>query len=324
MVSPGFMLTCLMAFFSVCLIAWDGYKDYQSGWVFGLLAVIWSLMMMLRLLSLSATQGPAATTQHHAGLAQTLLHHFYQSRDNQRRGILVSSIGGAYPLFVASVFFLCGWFVYCAAMPAAAPLMQDVRSAVYAIEPAAGDVFFDLYAQAHLFMLSLLACVAAFVLRSQGSEIKAVRSVILICAGYAVAGFVLFCGFAVDDGGLAIRPEWTGSGVGTGAWLADSVYGQARPSLFDILLLQGGVVSVAITAFALFIPLGALTLSSAAQVGGWLVLAATLLIAVCLILSFFIPFFPALGAYMAMCLMGIFLAWGMLDNNAGAVFYARP
>ena len=321
-VSPGFILTCLMASFSVWLIGWDGYKDYQSGWVFGLLAVIWSLMMMLRLLSLSSPDR-LPSSKRNAGLAQTLLDHFYQSRENFKRGILVSSVGGAYPLFVTAVFSLCAWFVYCAVMPASAPLLQDFQVAVEAIEPAAGDVFFNLYAQAHLFMLSLLACVAAFVLRSQGAEMGAARPVILVCAGYAIAGLILFYGFASDAGGIGVRPQWTGSGAGTGAWLASSLYGDARPSLFDILILEGGVVSVAIAAFALFVPLGALTLSSTAQAGGHLIVAATLMIAVCLILSFFIPFFPALGAYMAMCLMGIFLAWGVLDNNARVPAYAR-
>ena len=49
----GYSGALIAGFFSVFLLAWRGYAGADAEWVFGFLSVFWSLIMMLRLVSLT-------------------------------------------------------------------------------------------------------------------------------------------------------------------------------------------------------------------------------------------------------------------------------
>ena len=118
---------------------------------------------------------------------------------------------------------------------------------------------------------------------------------------------------------MAVQSSWGGSGAAAGLWLATN----PNPALFDIVLFETGAMGLAILAFALFVPLGAMTLKTQDGLCDFVVLSCAMIVAMCLILSIFLPMTPALGAYITMCFMGVFAAWGAVDAPSETRVFAR-
>ncbi len=313
----AYSFTCFMGVFSVLLIGWQGHQGYVGGWVFGFLAVIWSLLMMARLITLSVPQEAVFASKN---LAQKILHHFYLRREEHRRILLLGALGGSYPVFVLAMFLFLGWQIYCTLNPSEKAMMDGLSQNMAMIDSSITADFQTLYAQAQTIMMALFACVVAFVFRSHAQNKNATRPLIIVVAGYAVSGLIAFYGLPQGLDASPLSASWAGSGAGTGAWLPVS----GTPALFDIILVETGVLGLAILAFALFVPLGGMTLHAKAFDGGdKITLICSMIVAMCLILAIFLPLTASLGAYIAMCFLGVFAGWGALENPAIAPSFAR-
>jgi hypothetical protein len=157
----------------------------------------------------------------------------------------------------------------------------------------------------------------AFVLRSHADNKTLTRGLMIVVSSYAVAGLITFAGIALNgDAALGqnmLSPGIMGNGAGTGFWLSSALYGDAAPNVFEIILIETGAAGLGIVVFMVFVPLGSITLGAQHAQTDSLVLSCAMIIAICLILSVFLPFVPALGAYMFLCVIGIFMAWGAAE-----------
>lgn len=314
----GFIASVFCALFTIFLIAWCGYTGYAADWVYGVLAVFWSLIMMMRLLALtSSSSATAEPSVSHVGLAQKIISSLYEQREETRQRTLEYSFGGSFSLFLASGFAFVFWLAYCAAFPFDAAAITAFKSA--AGDAAAGALA---WAQIHAFdwgrilLVTMTLFMTGFVMRSFAHDKAALRSGMLVFACYAFSGLIFFAG--LEDGGRGFALAGTGfsgNGAGMAALLLGTIAQGDTLSLFDILLLEGGTAGLALVAFALFIPLGCISLSAQNASADRLIVSAGILCGLCLILSIFLPFTPALGAYQWMCCVAVFMAWGHSERT---------
>lgn len=316
MVAPyGYAFTLVMGVFSVLLLGWDGFQSYSSGWVFGFLAVIWSLLMMMRLMTLATPAREDKTPS--STLAQKILNSFYERQEERHHYVLMKSMGGSFVLFFAGLLCFLGWQIFCALAPSQKPFMDGFMQSISAFQDGTSSNFRAVYDWGQMFMLALSLSMMAFVLRTHAPSRAPTRSMMIVVASYAVAGLITFLGLSVEHAASfsqsVSNPGMTGSGAGTGLWLAGALYGDGAPTMFELLLIETGIGGVAMLAFMMFVPLGAITLGAPSKRVDSLVLSCAMIIGICLIISVFLPMSPALGAYMLLCLMGLFLAWGAAE-----------
>ena len=318
----GFSGVIAAGFFSVFLLAWHGYNGYATDWVYGFLAVFWSLIMMLRLMTLTE---PLELPEAQGYLAQKILRNLREKQELSRRLLLETSFGGSFLLFLGAGFLFAAWQIYCAAFPADNAAQEGLfflmsglfgRIAQAAAAPAVSLVqprFFD-WGQA--FLLFLAFCMMAFVLRSYAGEKPMVRPVLIVICGYAVAGLTVCAGLGVGDERFTVEhAALVGNGAGALSYLLSTLPADRSLTLFDILLLESGVVGLGLLTFLLFIPLGHIALSAQQGRADRLVLCCGLLTGVALILSVFLAFTPPLAGFMLLCAMGLFLAWGASETS---------
>jgi hypothetical protein len=317
----GFAGVIAAGFFSVFLLVWHGYNGYVTDWVYGFLAVFWSLIMMLRLMTLTE---PLQTPEATGYLAQKLLRNLREKQEQTRNLLLETSFGGSFVLFIGAGILFAAWQVYCAAFPADGAAQEGLYSlmsglfgqiAGTAINPAislASPRFFD-WGQG--FLLFLAFCMMAFVLRSYAAEKPMVRPTLIVLCGYAIAGLFVCAGlghgaeeFTVDQAALV------GNGAGSISYLLSTLPADRSLTLFDILLLESGVVGLGLLTFLVFVPLGYIALSAGQGRTDALVLCCGLMTGMALILSVFLTFTPVLAGFMLLCAMGLFLAWGASET----------
>lgn len=314
----GFFFTLIAGAFSVFLLGWAGYNGVSGDWVFGFLAVFWSLLMMLRLMTLTE---PAQAPIKENNLAQKIIAGLHAGQEENRHIILTNSFGGSFFLFVAAGVLFAAWQIYCAAFPAQSLVMDALALQVSRFFGDASisaslspDRFFD-WGQG--FMLFLSFSMMAFVLRSHASDRRLARPALLILCGYAVAGFIIFIDIAYSGRpGLVADAALTGNGNGASAYLLGHLPDGQPLTLFDLLLLESGIGGLAILAFLLFVPLGYISLSAQQGRTDWVVVTCGCMAGLILILSIFLTYNPAIGGLMALCAMALFLAWGASENTA--------
>lgn len=302
-------------FFSVFLIGWHGYNGYATDWIYGFMAVFWSLIMMLRLMTLTA---PAEMTGNTETLAQKLLHTFRIRQEERRQAILESSFGGSFLLFLSAAFLFAGWQVFCAAFPSDNAAFESLNVLVgqffaqgnQPYEPSPGRLF-D-WGQGFLLLLSL--SMMGFVLRSHAAEKGITRAMLIVLCGYAVAGFIAFKGLDVANAAMPSDAGLVGNGSGSAAHLLGDFAAQSRPSFFDYVLMESGIAGLAILTFLLFIPLGYISLCAQNERSDKLVVVCGFVTGAMMIFALFLPFTPALGGFLTLCWMALFLSWGASEN----------
>ncbi len=309
----GFTGIIAAGFFSVFLLGWRIQEGASADWVFGFLAVFWSLIMMLRLLTLTE---PLLVPEASGYLAQKLLRALREKQEKGRQIVLNTAFGGSFSLFLVAGFGFAMWQVYCAAFPNNAPLLQgfDDMAAAFLQQLSGGGSlslsegrFFGL-GQGFLLLLSF--GMMGFVLRSYAAELDLTRPALIILSAYAVAGFIACSGLKAGGGLTVDDAALTGNGAGSLSYLLSTLPTGKTLTLFDIMLLENGVIGLGLLAFLLFVPLGSIALSAGQGRGGRLIPACGMLAGVALILCFFLAFTAPVAGAMALAAMGVFLAWG--------------
>lgn len=311
----GFFFCVASGFFTVFLLAWNGLDDYSHDWVYGFLAAYWSVMMLIRLMTLTTPYVPAQKDAH---LAQKILSSFYERQEENRQEILEKSFGGSFALFLTLGFAFAAWMGFCAVFSADAPAVRGLSDLVGSFDSRISLGSVRLFDWGQVFLLFLTFSMMGFVIRSHAGIQSLARPVLIVLAGYAVSGLIAFAGLAHFSGPTQVLPpDLVGSGPGAAGYLLGISGEKTTANLFEILLVEGGVIGLALMSFLFFIPLGYLCLG-AQQAGNRdsLSLGAGMLIGIIMILSVFLPFTPAFGGFVALCWMGLFLAWGLGENPA--------
>ncbi len=312
-----FILAMAAGFFSVFLLAWHGYDGYSSDWIYGFLAVFWSLLMMMRLMTLTT---PADVAEQSGKLAQKIIKSFRETQERSRQAVLETSLGGSFALFVGGLALFAAWQVFCAAFPSNTAIIEGVG--LMARQFLGQDDSLSLtqarlfdWGQAFLLILSL--AMMGFVLRSHAAKRNMMRPALLVLCAYAVAGYIAFTGLDRSGEGFAlVGAELVGNGAGALSYLKGTIPAGETLSLFDILLLESGIGGIAILTFILFVPLGYISLSAHNNGHDLVILTCGMLTGAVMILSVFLSFTPALGGFMALCWMGVFLAWGASEDHS--------
>ncbi len=313
----GFILSLAAGFFSVFLLGWQGYHGASADWVFGFLAVFWSLIMMLRLMTLTT---PSTVIVSPSSLAQKIIGNFHERQEENRQVVLEKAFGGSYFLFLLTGFFFAAWQVFCAAFPAQQAAFDSLDQLMQNFFALNGSrvLFFEgrVFDWGQGFLLLLAFAMMAFVLRSHAAEKRLTRPALIVLCAYAVSGYIAFAGLEPSGNGApTAQADLIGNGSGAASFLLGSLPDGKVLSLFDIVLLEGGIAGLAILTFLLFIPLGYISLSAQSARTDWMVVGCGMLAGSVLILSAFLSFTPALGGFMALCWMALFLAWGGAENN---------
>lgn len=310
----GFSMAMAAGFFSMFLLGWRGYEGHSADWIYGFLAVFWSLLMMLRIMILTEMSDHGAPLT----LAQKIIASFREKQEETRQLILESAFGGSFTVFLAAGILFAAWQVFCAAFPADAPTFEGLRLLF--------DQFFaswgtdgarspgGLYDWGQGFMLFLSLAMMGFVLRSYARDREMIRAMLLVLCAYAVSGYIAFSGLP-ETGGAVEKAALVGNGAGTLSYLLSTLAPTHTPSLFDIMLVESGIGGIAILTLILFIPLGSIALSAQARSADGVVIFCGVANGLSLILAIFLPFSPALAGYIGLCCMGIFLAWGASENG---------
>lgn len=295
MEKAGFIVTVLAGFLTAFLLAWQGYQGPAADWVSGFLCVMWSLLMLARLTILTA---PPVIKEDTPRLAQKLIRTLQLKQADQRAEILHKSFGNSFAIFLILGFLFVGWQVFSAVFSANHYRMDGVSSAVQAFFAAGGATpmlaqvrIFD-WGQGFLFLLCL--SMMGFMLRSYTQERDFTRIVLLILAGYVVAGTILFSGLPA-----AVN---------------------ASP-LLNAIIAENGVLGVTLLSFIVFVPLGFIWLSMQLRNRDWIVISSGTIAGAGLVGGAFVLVTPALIGFFVLCWMALFLAWGasenrLLDNSA--------
>lgn len=310
----GFVLALSSGFLSVILLAWNGLSGYTQDWVYGFLAAYWSVLMLARLMTLTTPYNAAQGTP---VLAQKILGGFHARQEENRQKILENSFGGSFALFLLAGFIFAAWQVFCAAFPANAAAVEGLSGMLADFNSGFTMTQIRFFDWGRIFMLILAFSMMGFVIRSHAGERTITRPVLIVLCAYAVSGFITFTGLPVGGEGLAVaRADLVGNGAGLASVLLGPIAEGEALSLFEILLLDSGVIGLAILSFLLFIPLGYMTLGAHGPDRDLLITACGMTIGTVMILSAFLPFTAALGGFLALCWMGLFLAWGASENAA--------
>lgn len=309
MEKTGFALTVFAGLFSCVLLAWQQYQGASADWVSGFLCVLWSLLMLTRLMTLTKPGHQKQETH----LARKIIAAYRNREEEKRQVTLQQSFGPSFALFLGAGLFYVLWQVVCAAYPANDFALSGFQSAIaefFALSSAGHMLqqsFVFAWGQGFLFFLSL--AMMGFLLRSYASFIPASRIALLVMGGYITAGWIVFLGFAPDQNAVRVEPSLIGMGIQSG-------FLNHPATLFDKMLAESGVVGVSLLAVILFIPLAFICLSFHRSQPDWVILSVGTMAGLALITSMFFPLQPALGGFTFLCWMAVFLAWGASETRA--------
>lgn len=292
----GFVFTVLAGFLSCGLLMWQGFEGAGADWVSGFLCVLWSLLMLARLMSLTSPN-LVATKPH---LAQKIIHALHAKLEVRRSNILQHSFSKSFAAFVLLGFLLCVWqlgFSLYQAIPDAAT-SQFLKDNGYVAWFSAATIFDWGRAFSNLLCLSMMG----FLLRSYAADITAVRSALLIFAGYIAAGFILFFTLSKNWG----FPDSI-SFMGT--------MPQNASVVLEILLQQSGVLGLCILAAMIAVPVAYVWAAAMKDQQDPVILTCGSIAFLALFGSFFLGLHPALGGFAFLCAMALFLAWGASEKN---------
>ncbi len=310
-----YVLTKIACFVSIFLVGYYGFHGVGAQWVFGAMAILWSFMMVMRL-TLLTTPIPAPNSS--SSLAKRLLFHLHERQYAKRQFLLQKSLSGSFLSFFFGVFLLIAWQIFCTALPATMFSYDGVQAAMDNFNIDYHSFWQKIYSGGQYFILAVTIAMMAFVVRSHCAQKSFTRVMMIIFASYAVSGFILFAGL-YNPSDLAFLSQnntvsWGGAGLGSslGAGFYNKAAGQI-PNLFDIVLIEGGIVGLGIVTFLLFIPLATICLGAQNNDTDVLTLVCSIIIGIVLIMSAFLPFGAAVGGFMLLCLIGLFVGWGAVD-----------
>ncbi len=313
----GFLLTLAACGFTVFLLGWQGVQGAAADWVPGFLAVFWSLLMMLRLMTLTEPSPvPRAAKQglHQEGLAQKILLSLRKNQEETRQKALESAFGGSFLLYLLACFAFAGWQVFCALSPQDAPSLNSIETLMQSVDPSLSTASVRLFDWGRFFMLVLSFCMMAFVLRSFAANRGLARLALIVLCGYAAAGIIAFAGLPPSAGESIAAANFYGNGIGASAYLGH-LAGDGAATLFDAVLMESGAGGLALLAFILFVPLGYIALAAQGHGTDWMVVTCGLLSGGAIIMALFLPLTPFLGAFMTLCAAAVFLAWGASEHK---------
>ncbi len=272
---------------------------------------------MLRIMTLTE---PAKITGSTSTLAQKIIEAFRLQQEENRKFLLDNAFGGSFFPFLIGGIVFAAWQIFCAVNPSQAPAMGSLSDLTRSFLENNGEGFSWLSLQVfdwgQAFLLFLSFAMMGFVLRSHSGEIEGMRLAMLVLCGYVISGYIVFSGLGGNAASFAVmEADFVGNGSGAASYLLGTIPAGKTLGAFDIILLESGITGLAILAFLLFIPLGYIALSAHSQHCDKLVSATGMISGIALILSVFLPFTPALGGYMALCGMALFLAWGHVENR---------
>lgn len=296
----GFAATIGAGFLSCCLLAWQGFEGIGADWVSGFLCVLWSLLMLARLMVLTA---PNEVSQR-PHLAQKIIFSLHEKHEDKRGNLLQQSFNTSFAVFIVLGFLLCVWQLVFSLYQNA----PDAAMAGFLAENGynswvSAKVVFD-WGQAFSYLLCL--SMMGFLLRSYASDLAAVRPALLILTGYIAAGLILFAGMSKDG----MMPESL-SFVGHVA---------AQTSLlFDVLRNETGLLGIGLMFAMCVMPFAFIWLSKDKKQSDWVVLISGSVAFTGLIGSLFVSLNPALGGFIFLCAMGVFLAWGASERCAASL-----
>ena len=291
----GFALTVGAGFLSCCLLAWQGFEGPKADWVSGFLCVLWSLLMLARLMVLT-TPNTMSSSSH---LAQKIIHSLHQKHEDKRGSVLQQSFNTSFAIFVVLGFVLCGWQLFFSLYQNAPdPAMAEFLAANGHNSWLSATSLFD-WGQSFSYLLCL--SMMGFLLRSYAADIAAVRPALLVFSGYIAAGLILFSG---------LSQNWSMPDN-----LAFIGYGAENASLLiETLMQETGIMGVALLAAMFAVPLFFIWLSIDRSKRDWIVLASGSIAFLGLAGSLFVGIHPALGGFVFLCAMGVFLAWGASER----------
>lgn len=318
MPTSSFLLSMILCGFTVLLLGWQGYEGASANWVPGFLAVLWSMVLMLRILVLTE---PVRIVASSSLLAQKITNSFRLKQEQDRKNLLENSFGGSYVVFLfALVFFAC-WQVFCAAFPSNAAALDSVRTLTESFLSSRGQEFswalLRAYEWGEAFLAFLCLAIMGFVLRSVARDRNVTAPAMLILSSYAVAGYIFFAGLAAHTkGAFPFSPQWIGNGAGSASYFEGALPTGKTMTLFDLVLIESGIGGLAILSFILFIPLGYIALAFSSRKCDKIVCYCALLTGCTMILAVFLPFTPVMAGYFALCWIAVFLGWGHAENAA--------
>lgn len=307
----GFVCTVLAGLLTCILFSWQGYEGARADWVSGFLCVMWSLLMLSRLMVLTAPP-PSDSGQSH--LAYRILYAFEKNNERKRQQILRQSFGTPFVVFLLLGAVLVAWQIFCAVFAASHPAMAGLAGAVQGFFAESGTspgfvalVVFD-WGQGFFYLLCL--AMMGFLLRSYAGQQKDSRIVLLILAAYIATGWITFFGFTVKGMNADLGAGLIGYGP-----VGDVLY-QGAATLFDRLVIENGILGIAFMACLLFVPLAFIWLSLEDGKGrDWLTILSGSLAGLSLFCSVFLTLHPALDGFLFLCWMGVFLAWANSERK---------
>lgn len=311
MEKAGFLLTIAAGLASCVLLTWHQQTGAQADWVPGFLCALWSLLMMARLLVLTSPSRALMAKRH---LAARIIHALDRSDEGRRRNLLQQSFGVPYVIFLSMGLMLLGWQIFCAVFSANNYRIEGFMEATtgflqsHGQTPLSGQAMAFEWGQGFLYFLCL--SMMGFLLRSYATLTREVRITLLVLASYVAAGWITFFGLTLEG----INPHLDVSMVGYGPaaeLVADS------KTLFDRMLLESGTFGVAFMAFILCIPLGFISMAALAR-RDFLSVVCGALAVIALVMSVFLALNPALGGFIFLCWMAVFLAWGRSETILSA------
>lgn len=320
MPASSFLISMILCGFTVLLLGWQGYQDASASWVPGFLAVVWSMVLMLRILILTE---PVRVVAPSSLLAQKITNAFRLKQEENRKSLLENSFGGSYVLFLFALVFFAMWQIFCAAFPSNEAALDGVRALTESFFSTRGQDFswplLRAYEWGEVFLAFLCLAIMGFVLRSVSLDRRLTAPAMLVLSSYAIAGYIFFAGLAAQTkGAFPFTPQWIGNGAGSAAYFEGALPENKAMTLFDLVLIESGIGGLAILSFIVFIPLGYLALAASNRHCDKTVCYGALLTGCAMILAFFLPFTPIMVGYFAMCWMAVFLGWGHAENAAPA------
>lgn len=302
----GFTTVLGAGFLTCILLAWQGFHGAQADWVSGFLCVLWSLLMLARLTVLTAPNAVAFKPH----LARKIIHALHKN-DEDRRGLLLrQSFNKSFAGFLLLGFAFCMWKLFCALAYSFPAKMAEFSQSVNDFFAAQNQspLFYapELFGWGQEFSYFLCLIMMGFLLRSYASDLYAVRSALLIIAGYAVAGWLLF---------FALSEQWVWP-QSVGLFMNPPDNSGPSALVLKSLMQQTGIAGLGLLASLLYVPLGYVWISSQTARRDWVVTGCGTLAGAALGASLFVNTHPALGGFIFLCWMAVFMAWGACENQA--------
>ena len=301
----GVWLTAAASVFTVLILSWSGgNSDFYSG--AGLLTALWSLVMMLRLMALT----DIAPVQP-GNLSGSLLSALHSSQMQSRMGILRDSLSRPFVTFAAAALAFALWQFFCAVSPASSlqqNMLANLAASNFERLVSSGP---DFYRCGETLMAGLLLILTGFLWRSHAAAAVS-RYAVLIAAGYAAAGLIAFAGLEISAAVPAVNVSLKGYDSYS---LAGAFSDMHAPVLFDLVLLQSGVIGMGFLAVLWAVPVCCLCRAAARPAMGRLIPGAGILIGLTLIGSMFMPVTPYTAGFLALCWTGLLAAWGIADKD---------